>query len=76
MNQSTVGRAMTRVALAATAAALIAGCAIGPQIVQTQVTNYNEWSALPADRSFAFARTLEYQHDWRGDLGAVQPLLQ
>ena len=50
-----------RAATALLAAALLAGCALGPQIVQTQVTNYNEWSALPADRSFAFARTLEYQ---------------
>ena len=69
MNQPTVNPSilvrLARGALVVFAAAFVAGtvagCAIGPRIVQTQVTNYNEWSALPADRSFAFARTLEYQ---------------
>ncbi len=60
MNKQMMTAAM-RWLLAATAVALIAGCALGPQIVHTQVTNYNEWATLPADRSFAFSRTLEYQ---------------
>jgi hypothetical protein len=50
-----------RLVLAAACALLIAGCALGPRFVQTQVTNYNEWSTLPADKSYTFARTLEYQ---------------
>jgi len=60
MNGRTKARA-TRAMLVVAAAATIAGCAIGPQIVQTQVTNYNEWSTLPADKTYSFARTLEYQ---------------
>jgi len=60
MNGRTMTRA-TRAMLVVAAAATIAGCAIGPQIVQTQVTNYNEWSTLPADKTYSFARTLEYQ---------------
>ena len=39
--------------------AVLAGCAIGPQYVRTEVTSYNEWSTLPADRTYTFARTLE-----------------
>lgn len=59
--QASLGARMARAALAVAATAMIAGCAIGPQIVHTRVTSYNDWSALPADKSFAFTRTLEYQ---------------
>lgn len=54
-------RGAVKLLIAAAFAASVAGCAIGPRIVQTQVTNYNAWSTLPADRSYTFARTLEYQ---------------
>lgn len=60
MNGRTMARA-TRAMLVVAAAATIAGCAIGPQIVRTQVTNYNDWSTLPADKTYSFARTLEYR---------------
>ncbi len=42
-------------------AAVLAGCATGPRLIRTEVTSYNEWATLPADRTYAFARTLEYQ---------------
>ena len=42
--------------------ALLAGCALGPRLVRTEVTNFNEWTALPADRTYTFARTLEFQN--------------
>lgn len=53
------GTGLSAVALAV---ALSAGCAIGPRVVQTEVTSYDEWAALPADRSYAFARTLEFRN--------------
>ncbi len=40
----------------------VAGCATGPQLLRTQVTTFNEWSALPAEKSYIFARTLEFQN--------------
>jgi hypothetical protein len=46
---------------AALAAALLSGCATGPRLVRTDVTTFNDWPSLPADRSYAFARTLEYR---------------
>lgn len=42
-------------------AAIVSGCAIGPQFVRTQVTSYNDWPTLPASKTYTFARTLEYQ---------------
>ena len=42
-------------------AAALTGCALGPQFVRTEVTNYNEWPTLPTNRSYTFARTLEFQ---------------
>ncbi len=41
--------------------ALFAGCAIGPRIVQTEVTAFNQWSTLPG-RSYVFSRTLEFEN--------------
>jgi len=41
--------------------ASLAACAIGPRLVHTQVTSFNEWSSLPVDKTYSFARTLEYQ---------------
>lgn len=43
-------------------AALAAGCATGPRIVRTEVTAFNQWSALPAERTYVFARTLEFEN--------------
>ena len=60
MNNRWMTRAVRALATAL-AVATLAGCAFGPQFVRTEVTSYNEWAALPADRSFTFARTLEYQ---------------
>ena len=47
---------------AALALALVSGCAIGPQVVRTDVTSFNQWAALPADRTYVFSRTLEYEN--------------
>ncbi len=41
--------------------ALLGACATGPQVVRTEVTSFDAWSTLPADRSYVFSRTLEYQ---------------
>ncbi len=41
---------------------LLASCATGPQLLRTQVTTFNEWSALPAEKTYVFARTLEFQN--------------
>ena len=46
----------------AAAVAVLGGCAFGPRMIQTEVTTFNEWSTLPADRSYSFARTLEYKN--------------
>ena len=40
----------------------LAGCATGPQLIRTQVTTFNQWSALPTEFSYFFSRTLEFQH--------------
>lgn len=53
-----LGRALA----AATLVAVLGGCAIGPQSIRTEVTTFNQWAALPADRSYAFSRTLEWQN--------------
>ena len=48
-----------------TTAALVialAGCATGPRVFPTQVTSFNDWSSLPAERRYAFAPTLEFQN--------------
>ncbi len=44
------------------ASAVLAGCATGPRIVRTEVTAFNQWSTLPADRSYVFSRTLEFEN--------------
>ncbi len=49
-----------RLLLAVGLAIALGGCATGPRQVQTQVTSFNDWSALPG-KSYVFARTLEYQ---------------
>lgn len=43
-------------------AATVAGCATGPRTIQTEVTTFDDWSTLPADRTYTFSRTLEYQN--------------
>lgn len=49
--------------MAGVAATLVlGGCALGPRMIQTEVTTFNEWATLPADRTYAFSRTLEYQN--------------
>jgi hypothetical protein len=45
-----------------TLAAALGGCAVGPRTVRTDVTAFNEWSTLPADRTYTFSRTLEWQN--------------
>jgi hypothetical protein len=42
--------------------AALAGCATGPKLVRTEVTSFNEWPTLPAEKTYAFSRTLEYQN--------------
>ena len=54
-------RQTARVAGVALAIALLGGCATGPRIVRTEVTSFDQWATLPADRRYVFARTLEYQ---------------
>jgi len=46
----------------ASLAMLLAACASGPRIVRTEVTSFDSWSTVPADKSYVFARTLEYQN--------------
>ncbi len=48
--------------LAAVLLASLAGCATGPRHVRTEVTTFNAWATLPADRSYVFSRTLEWQN--------------
>ena len=64
MHKTSTPSGARRVAMAAamTALVLLAGCALGPRLVRTEVTNFNEWAALPADRTYTFARTLEFQN--------------
>jgi Domain of unknown function (DUF4136) len=50
-----------KLVFAAFVAVVVVGCATGPRLVSTEVTTYNEWSALPVDRSYTFGRTLEFQ---------------
>ena len=40
----------------------LGGCATTPPVVHTQVTTFNQWSALPAEKSYVFGRTLELQN--------------
>ena len=40
----------------------LGGCATTPPVVRTQVTTFNQWSQLPADKSYVFGRTLELQN--------------
>ncbi len=61
MDQSWKGRVARGMAVAASAA-LLGACATGPRLVRTEVTNFNEWTTLPAEKTYAFARTLEYQN--------------
>ncbi len=56
-----VPSAWLRASVVVAAALAMTGCATGPRLVSTQVTTFNQWSALPAEKTFAFARTLEYQ---------------
>jgi len=41
--------------------AAVAGCATTPRPVPTEVTTFDDWQALPAERTYAFGRTLEYR---------------
>ena len=60
MNHRSTLRAL-RVLAPLLLAAVLTGCALGPQFVRTEVTSYDEWPTLPANRSYTFARTLEFQ---------------
>ena len=40
----------------------VAGCATPPPVVRTQVTAFNQWAALPAEKTYVFGRTLELQN--------------
>ncbi len=44
--------------LALLAVLILAGCATGPATMHTQVTSFNDWSVLPAEKTYAFSRTL------------------
>lgn len=43
-------------------AGALAGCATGPQLIATQVTTFNDWASLPAEKTYVFSRTLEFQN--------------
>lgn len=40
----------------------LAGCATGPQLIHTQVTTFSDWASLPAEKTYVFSRTLEFQN--------------
>ena len=40
----------------------LGGCATGPRLIHTEVTAFNEWSTLPAEKTYVFLRTLEFQN--------------
>ena len=61
MNVNSLRRAARRL-VALTVLGVLAGCASGPQLLRTQVTTFNEWSALPPEKNYAFARTLEFHN--------------
>ncbi len=61
-------------ACAAVCLAALAGCALGPPPVRTEVTSFNAWSNLPPDRTYTFARTLEYQNS--PDLQSYEDLVR
>lgn len=52
----------TRAASVLVLLAILGGCASGPRIVQTEVTSFDEWATLPADRTYTFERTLEFRN--------------
>lgn len=56
------GASAARRLAAALMVATLAGCATGPRMLETDVTSYDAWSTLPADHSYAFGRTLQYQN--------------
>ena len=54
-----------RLGLCLIGAALLAGlsgCATTPPVMHTQVTTFNQWTQVPADKSYVFGRTLEFQN--------------
>ena len=51
-----------RLICAAVCLSILAGCATGPKLARTEVTAFNEWSTMPVDRTYTFARTLEFQN--------------
>jgi hypothetical protein len=55
-------RGASRAGIGGLICVLLAACAIGPRIVHTDVTAYNDWSTLPPDKTYTFARTLEFQN--------------
>ena len=55
-------RSAARWLAALAVASALAGCATGPRLFHTQVTTFNEWSALPAEKTYVFSRTLEFQN--------------
>ncbi|MGI9024365.1 MAG: DUF4136 domain-containing protein [Burkholderiaceae bacterium] len=55
-------RPVARLLAVLTVLYVLVGCATGPQLLRTQVTTFNEWSALPAEKTYVFARTLEFQN--------------
>lgn len=61
MNKNAIAARLIRWTGAAAIVAIIGGCALGPRMIQTEVTTFNEWSSLPADRTYTFSRTLEYR---------------
>lgn len=53
---------MSRWLAVLTVVGALTGCAAGPQLIATQVTTFNDWAALPAEKTYVFSRTLEYQN--------------
>ena len=50
----------------------LSGCATTPPVMHTQVTTFNQWTQVPADKSYVFGRTLEFQNSlelkWNEDI--------
>lgn len=41
---------------------ILTGCATGPATMHTQVTAFNDWSVLPAEKTYTFSRTLRQRN--------------
>jgi Domain of unknown function (DUF4136) len=64
MNTSspTAFRPIVRWLALALLAGLLSACATGPRLVHTEVTTFDAWASVPAEKTYVFARTLEFQN--------------